>query len=450
MIRRLLARAVADALLDGDWEYAAMVGRLARLFGIALAELDEADAEAEAREAREARDRTIGTLALVALGGFEIAPANAHDKLAAWLYARPELDEVRRLGLPVVHYPTPHPEMAESRWQVPALATPRELATWIGFELEALEVLADRRRISWGGAPKARHYRYAWLPKRAGGARLVEAPKWRLRVVQRRILDGILARIPPHDAAHGFRGGRSVASFAQPHVGRAVVVRVDLQAFFTSVVAARVFGILHAAGYPEEVSRMIAALCTHPTPPDVLARAPERDPIALARLRAPHLPQGAPTSGALSNLAAYRLDLRVAGYAAKLGAHYTRYADDLVLSGERRLVRHATTIVARLAAIADDEGFAVNFRKTRVMTAADRQQVAGVVVNDKLTVSRREVDRLRAILHNCLRDGPEAQNRGAHPDFRAHLRGRIGWVASVDPAKGARLQALFDRVRWDR
>jgi hypothetical protein len=266
--------------------------------------------------------------------------------------------------------------------------------------------------------------------------------------VQRAILDGILAAVPPHDAVYGFRAGRSVLDAAAQHVGREVVVRVDLQAFFASVFAPRVIGMLRTAGYPDEVANTLAFLCTHRTPRDVLAAAPDRDPLALARLRTPHLPQGAPTSGALANLAAYRLDVRVAALAAKLGARYTRYADDPVLSGDRHLARAATTLVARLAAIARDEGFSLNFRKTRVMTSARRQRVTGIVVNDKLSPPRRELERLRAILHNCVRHGPATQNRDGHADFRAHLRGRIAWIESLDPSKGARLRAVFDQIRW--
>jgi hypothetical protein len=239
-----------------------------------------------------------------------------------------------------------------------------------------------------------------------------------------------------------------VITFAQQHVGRAVVLRVDLQAFFASISAARVIGLLRTAGYPEEVSRTLAALCTHRTPSDVLAVAPERDPLDLARLRMPHLPQGAPTSGALANLAAYRLDIRVARLAAKLGATYSRYADDLVLSGDRELAHAAPTLVARLAAIATDEGFALNFRKTRVMTESTRQRITGIVVNEKLSAPRAELDRLRAILHNCQRHGPATQNRDGHADFRAHLRGRVAWIQSLDATKGARLHALFQQIQW--
>jgi retron-type reverse transcriptase len=166
------------------------------------------------------------------------------------------------------------------------------------------------------------------------------------------------------------------------------------------------------------------------------------------RLRTRHLSQGAPTSGALANLAAYRFDVRLDAFARAIGASYTRYADDVALSGSTELARNASSAVARIAAIAHDEGFAINFRKTRVMVRAGRQRVAGVVVNDKLAVSRVEVDRLRAILHNCIRSGPSTQNRENHADFRAHLLGRISWVASLDAAKGQKLMARFAQIPW--
>jgi RNA-directed DNA polymerase len=426
----VLARALAAALLDGEWEPEPMLARV--------------------RVAVGTNRPWMRALVRATRSTFASAPAGSLGELATWLYTRPAFRNAIRDRLQVVRYATPSPEMAESRWPVPALATTRELATWIGIELDKLDVLADRRGISRTAIdPRARHYRYAWIAKPSGGHRLVEAPKPRLREAQRRILDGIIARIPPHEAAHGFRVGRSVISFAQPHVGREVVVRVDLQAFFSSVFAARVIGTLRTAGYPEEVSRTLAAICTHRTPNDVLAVAPERDPIDLARLRTPHLPQGAPTSGALANLAAYRLDVRVAALAAKLDARYSRYADDLVISGDRDLARAAPTLVARLATIAADEGFALNFRKTRVMTASGRQRITGIVVNEKLSAPRAELERLRATLHNCARRGPATQNRDGHPDYRAHLRGRVAWIASIDPTKGARLRAMFEQIRWE-
>ncbi|HEY5928587.1 MAG TPA: hypothetical protein VIV11_43175 [Kofleriaceae bacterium] len=84
-----------------------------------------------------------------------------------------------------------------------------------------------------------------------------------------------------------------------------------------------------------------------------------------------------------------------------------------------------------------------------MMTASGGQRVSGLTINDKLAVPRVELDRLRATLYNCIRTGPAPQNRDAHANFRGHLQGRIAWVASVDPAKGDRLRAIFERIAWD-
>jgi retron-type reverse transcriptase len=429
MLDDTLARAFAAAMLDGPWTAETMAERLRILAG-------------------PARGPWIDDLVSEALEEYE-EPAFLPG-LADWILDTPAFRTALELGAHARHYSLSPPEMAESPWRMPALATHKELATWLGLDTTVLAVLADRRGLSREARDaRARHYRYTWIPKRSGGCRLLEAPKSRLKQVQRYVLDDIVARIPPHDVAHGFRPGRSILGFAAPHVGKAVVIRLDLQAFFTSVYGPRVVAMFRSAGYPDSVARTLGALCTHRTPIDVLAAAPTRDASALARLRTPHLPQGAPTSGALANLAAFGLDVRVAALATSIGAQYTRYADDLVVSGARELARTAPAVIARIGAIADEEGFALNFRKTRVMTASERQRITGLVVNARPAIARTELDRLRAILHNCARTGPEPQNRTAIPDFRAHLLGRISWVTAVDARKGARLRTMFDRIRWD-
>ncbi len=101
-----------------------------------------------------------------------------------------------------------------------------------------------------------------------------------------------------------------------------------------------------------------------------------------------------------------------------------------------------------VAAILLEEGFNVNHHKTRIMRQGVRQRLAGLVANARINVTRTDFDRLKATLHNCVRLGAQTQNRMAHPRFRAHLDGRIGWVESVNPAKGQRLRAIFDRIAW--
>lgn len=98
--------------------------------------------------------------------------------------------------------------------------------------------------------------------------------------------------------------------------------------------------------------------------------------------------------------------------------------------------------------IAAAEGFRVRPDKTRVAAAHQRQRLTGLVVNTAPAVPRNEYDALRALLHNCARTGPEAQNRGGHKDFQAHVRGRIEWVTASHPGRGAKLRALYELVNW--
>ncbi len=234
-----------------------------------------------------------------------------------------------------------------------------------------------------------------------------------------------------------------------------MVLRLDLEDFFASIEARRVFGIFRTCGYPEGVAHALTALMTNVVPAREWAALPRptQDLRAISahqalgrRLATPHLPQGAPTSPALANLAAFGLDRRLSGLAASLGATYTRYADDLTFSGSRVLLGDARTWIAR---IAHEEGFTVNDRKTAVMTRAGRQRVCGIVVNERPNVAREEYDALKAILHNAARNGPVVENRAGVRDFRAHLLGRIAWVASLNPGRGEKLRRRFELVAWE-
>lgn len=162
----------------------------------------------------------------------------------------------------------------------------------------------------------------------------------------------------------------------------------------------------------------------------------------------PHLPQGAPTSPALANICSFHLDCRLAGLAKSAGAIYSRYADDLAFSGGEDFVRNAERFSIHVAAILREEGFRVHHRKTRVMRQSVRQHLAGLVANQRLNIRRGDFDRLKAILTNCVRFGAESQNREAHPQFRSHLQGRVAFMENVNPTKGKRLRAIFERIRW--
>ena len=366
------------------------------------------------------------------------------------------LEEARRR--PVVHGWF----MSRATTLAPAPAALRavERPHWpgVGALADALDVPVPglwrlTRSASWQRqAPLAdQHYRYELLPKRTGGWRLLEVPHPYLRALQRKVLDALVARVPPHEAACAYVRGRSVVDHARAHAGQAVLLKFDLRDFFATVRASRVHATFVELGYSPAVARELMALCTTATPEPVLERLRADGGLTWAQARSfrdAHLPQGAPTSAALANLCAFRMDTRIAGLARALGARYTRYADDIVLSGDAGLLRWADRVEARIGAFALDEGFALNHRKTRRVTRARRQQVCNIVVNERPNLPRDEFDRLKAQLHACATKGAAAQNRDGVANWEQHLRGRVAWAGQLNAEKAQRLRRLLDRIDW--
>ncbi|KQV77557.1 hypothetical protein ASC64_01560 [Nocardioides sp. Root122] len=432
-----LARALAAAFLAGDWTHEGLVESGVPVLG--------------------RRPRWLPPLARQVLALYPRAPADRPRELAANLASRPAAAKARIAG-PVLR-PVAETRMLTNRWRLPVLDDLGDVAGLLRLEPGELEWFADPRHLARTASDvPLQHYRVSHRVAASGAIRVLEAPKPRLKAVQRQLLHDVAALVPPHDAARGFRPGGSVRSYAAPHADRPVVLRLDLEAFFASVTVSRVYGIWRTAGYPEAVAHCLAGLVTSVLPLSQwrAVPAPADDGLLDAhwrlgrRLAAPHLPQGAPTSPAMANLAAYRLDVRLTALARSWGGRYTRYADDLAFSGDRGWGTGTSRLLDAVELIVRDEGFRLNARKTGVMPHAGRQTLGGLVVNERPKVARREVDVLKAILHNCARFGPSSQNRDDVPAFEEHLRGRIGWVAQHDPVRGARLQAVHDTIDWSR
>ncbi len=355
--------------------------------------------------------------------------------------------EIYDVPLPVF---APTPALREL--DLPKLVGAADLAHWLNLSPRYLEWFADVEGYRSAAESEAtRHYTYRWVPKRSGRSRLIEAPKQLLKGIQRKILRDILDKVAPHDCAHGFRRGRSCLTGAQLHAGEEIVITMDLADFFASVPVRAVHGLFRSLGYPWEVTRLLTGLCSTVTPAELFDALPaDRQPSRETRDRFlhGHLPQGAPTSPALANLCLRRLDCRLDGLAWHLGARYSRYGDDLAFSGDGDFAARRGGFLTLATAICAEEGFAINRRKTRVMRRGDRQRVTGIVVNDHINIPRPEYDRLKAILYNSLRHGPATQKRDGHPDFRAHLDGRVTWVENVNPHRGLKLRLLFERIDW--
>lgn len=334
---------------------------------------------------------------------------------------------------------------------LPQLATPADLAQWLELSHRQLDWFADPLGLQ-GNVPEGplHHYFYHWHDKKEGWPRLIESPKSRLKNIQKQILRTILDQVPVHSAAHGFCKGKSCLSFARPHADQVMVIRMDLKDFFPSIHPPRIHAIFRTLGYPWATARLLTGLCTHTTN-DLFDTLPadRRPPWEIRKkFRQPHLPQGAPTSPSLANLCAYRLDCRLSGLADSLGLNYTRYADDLAFSSNLRPAIRANRLQIVVGAIAQEEGFTLNMRKTRIMEKGTRQQLTGLVVNQGPNIPRKEYDRLKAILYNCKRYGPETQNRYGHKNFKTYLTGKIAWVHSVNPDRGEYLRNLFNDIDW--
>lgn len=329
----------------------------------------------------------------------------------------------------------PDAEERAAENELPPLDSPRDLAEALGLTISQLRWLAFHR-----DAATSIHYRRFTIPKRDGSERAIWAPLPTLKAAQHWILRNIVEKLPVHGAAHGFLAGRSIQSNASNHLDSKLVVKMDVKDFFPSVTFRRVKGIFRRAGYREQVATLLALICTE-APREIVEQGKTTYYVALGP-RA--LPQGAPTSPALTNTLCLRLDRRLDGLARSLGYRYTRYADDLTFSlprtheGDPKL----GTLLGKARRAVESEGFTVRLEKTRVARPGARQQVTGLVVNgEALPRTPRKLRRqLRAAVHNLQvgRPRPDA-------DTPQRLLGLISYVAMTDPPLAQALRSPVEQ-----
>ncbi|MCW2528602.1 MAG: hypothetical protein JWM76_3462 [Pseudonocardiales bacterium] len=434
-----LAHALATAMLAGGWSKTEMSTQAAVAVG------------------RRRAPKWITRLSEQVAEIHPRPPVDAPRELTQLLLALPawKTGKRNRRHLRAVSWTPALTEMGRSRWPVTPIGDLAALARLLDITIAELDWFADIRQLEREAETPLRHYRTV-VRRKPAGVRIIEIPKPRLREIQRRLLRHVLNPIALHPAAHGCVPGSSVSTALAPHIGSAVVLRCDLESFFASVSPGRVWGVLRNAGYPEAVAHTVAGLTT-----TTMARrdwesvVPPEHPNDLDRhwrlgrwLGSPHLPQGAPTSPALANLVAFTLDRRLHGLASTLGLQYTRYVDDLIFSGRGLRAAKLARAVER---IADEEGFRMATHKTMAIPSSRRQQFLGAVVNAKVGPGRRELDQLRATVHNCVTHGWAGQARGRSRDeFRAHLSGRIAWVNGLDPRRGEQLRTQATAIDWSQ
>ncbi len=273
---------------------------------------------------------------------------------------------------------------------------------------------------------RERMYHEFRIEKKNGKSRVINAPDQRLRYLQRQIASQLNSLYSHRNPVHGYVIGRSVKTNASAHLKQKYILNLDLKDFFPSITEPRVQGVLSSIGISTEVSTIIARICCYN----------ER------------LPQGGPASPVLSNMVCFRLDKLLLKIARDAKCIYTRYADDITLSGLRPLAslfegsppssgRVAPELLSSaLRAAFSGNGFTLNPDKIHYAEKHSRRVVTGLKVNEGLNVDRRFVRNIRATLHEVENNAAAAQKRyiddfGGSTNISDHLKGKIAWLGNI-------------------
>ena len=317
-----------------------------------------------------------------------------------------------------------------------AFANEVELAKAMGINIAELRFLSYHRSIA-----TTSHYKRFGIRKKSGGMRIISAPMPRLKAAQYWVLHHVLNKLNFHDAAHGFIRQRSILTNAKAHLNKEVIVNIDLIDFFRSIHFKRVKGLFYKLGYSEKVATIFSLLCSEPETEEVELDGHTYYVAKGARI----LPQGAPTSPAITNLLCYRLDCRLQGVAKIMGFSFTRYADDITFSGEGEAAQKVQQLLWRLHRIIEEEGFAIHPRKVKVMRKGARQEVTGIVVNKQPGINRKTLHRFRALLNKIEKEGIEGK-RWKGGNLVAEIAGYAEFVSMVKPDQGAKFKSHIKRI----
>ena len=289
------------------------------------------------------------------------------------------------------------------------------------------------KTLWWAIGAKDKLYKTFKMPKRgkAGRYREIQNPADKLKDIQKNILVRFLELIAVGKHVGAYIPHRGCKDTAVQHVGQAVIISLDLEDFFPSVRRSMIRKYLHKAiGYNHLVSSLLADLMTYTY----------------------FVPQGAPTSGLISNLVAdYLFDQKILEELSKRDPKwvYTRYSDDIDISHpETQPDEKLLEIIEMVRATTRRAGFLLNQAKTKIEPKWDRQKVLGMVVNTKVNIPRLEYERVRSIIHNCFVHGFDNQYERAElssvAGLKSHIRGKLAYYKNIDPIKTQRLKDKFD------
>ncbi|MCT4612231.1 MAG: retron St85 family RNA-directed DNA polymerase [Clostridia bacterium] len=269
-------------------------------------------------------------------------------------------------------------------------------------------------------------YKEVNIPKRTGGNRKISMPCENLKYIQKWILDNVLYKEKCSESSTGFMPHKSIVDNAKLHVNKECIINLDIKDFFPNIKYMQIYNLFCEFGYSRHLSMVFSGLCTYKSV----------------------LPQGAPTSPYLSNLICKRLDAKLLDLANFIEASYTRYADDITFSGEKKIAKH----IKLIRKIIINENFIINEKKVRVQFKHHKQVVTGLVVNTKLSVPRKTKKYLRQQIYYAkkygVKDSLERQNI-TKSNYRGHLFGYAYFIRMVEEHIGDKFIEQLCSIDWE-
>ena len=261
-----------------------------------------------------------------------------------------------------------------------------------------------------------KHYRKAKLPKKSGGYRNLSVPDEILKAIQRQIAEVLLIHMPASRYAKAYRIGSSILRNAKHHVGKQVVLKLDILHFFDSIR----YSTVKDKVFPEEIYA-----------------EPLRILLTMLCYYKDALPQGAPSSPAITNIILYEFDEQIGQWCRARRIAYTRYCDDMTFSGDfdpAEVIRFVRLELKKM-------DFLLNEQKTRIQRPGQQQSVTGIVVNEKLSIPADYRRKLRQELYYCRKFGIQEhlQRIGLEileDTYRMQLLGKVNYVLQVHPDDG--------------
>lgn len=296
------------------------------------------------------------------------------------------------------------------------------------FDLKHLSLLMgiENNVLSYYVINSNKFYKEHQILKSNGSFRTISNPSYNLKAIQRWILDNILYLFPVHTHAYGFVKGRNIKDNALVHINKELVLNIDIKNFFPSIKFEQVFYLFLDHGFTKELSYSLAELTTFNGV----------------------LPQGAPTSPYIANIVCHRMDKRLLALSTKIKANYSRYADDITISSDENIRKYVDTIKS----IIIDEGFNINYRKLRLQTKNNMQEVTGLIVNENVKVKRKYKKRLEQHIYYCEKFGvySHLQENGADNKsyFKEYLYGMANFVKMIEPEEGVKFLIRLDEINW--